>query len=101
MTELNGILSGKKTYITCGLAILVIVCDYLMGNISLSNAVIGILGAAAGMTLRAGVTVSTDKAHETIKKVAEQVQATVNDPEACKKLDEAVDKIISRPTNEG
>jgi predicted small secreted protein len=101
MKQLNGILAGKRTYITCGLAIVVIVCDYLMGNISLSNAVVGVLGATAGMTLRASMTVTTDKAQETILKVVEQVQATANDPEACKKLDAAVDDIIGRPRNEG
>jgi hypothetical protein len=60
-TNPNGILAGKKTYIVCIVTIIGIAADYLMGNINLQNAIIGVIGASAGITFRLGMSVSFDK----------------------------------------
>lgn len=48
-------LSGKKTYMLCGITILGLWASYFQGAIDLQNATEGTIAALTGMTMRAAV----------------------------------------------
>lgn len=54
-------LSGYKTYILGGVAILTAIATYLVGDVALADAIQLVVTAGLGMTVRAGVAATADK----------------------------------------
>ncbi len=52
----GGFLSGKKTYITAGLAVLGTIAAYLTGDLTLMQAIPAVLGGSSIASLRSAIT---------------------------------------------
>lgn len=55
----QGILSGKKTYITAVMAIIGTIASYLAGDVAIADAAQLILTAVLGVTIRSGIKTDT------------------------------------------
>lgn len=55
----KGVLAGKKTYVTAGLGAIGFIAAYLMGDIALADALLGVFNAIGLATLRKGIKTDT------------------------------------------
>ena len=56
LTDIRAFLAGKKTYLLCLSAIIAALVGYTDGTLSLGELIQAIVAAAAGITIKAGIT---------------------------------------------